>query len=191
MLRRLNHVRAALREVLVRPSYAALAAAVGIVAFLLAIWLPNIALLREVFSDGQVPLEAKLGIAVSLLAGIATNFSLFSASYTVAIAILLGLDMALVVYVFRQKRTAAAGSNLVLGSGGLASGLVGVGCAACGSLILGGLVPSLGVAGALATLPLQGEEFGILSVALLLLSLMFVSKSIAEPPACPIERAPR
>ena len=191
MLRRLNHVRTALREVLVRPSYAALAAAVGIVAFLLALWLPNIALLREVFSDGQVPLEAKLGIAASLLAGIATNFSLFSASCTVAIAILLGLDMALVVYLFRQKRAAAAGGNFVLGSGGVASGLVGVGCAACGSLIVGGLVPSLGVAGALASLPLQGEEFGILSVALLSLSLMFVSKSIAEPPACPIERAPQ
>src|SRR5581483_806808 len=122
----MNHVLGALREVLVRPSYAALAAAVGIVAFLLAIWLPNIALLGEVFSDGQVPLEAKLGIAASLLAGIATNFSLFSASYTVAIAILLGLDMALVVYLFKQKRAAAAGRNFVLGSGGVASGLVGI-----------------------------------------------------------------
>ena len=188
MGRRLNYVRAALREVLLRPSYAALAGAIGLVAFLLAIWLPNIALLSEVFSDAQVSLEAKVGIALSLLAGIATNFSLFSASYTVAIAVLLGIDMAMVVYLLRQKRAAAAGKNLVLGSGGVASGLVGIGCAACGSLLLGGLVPSLGVAGALAALPLQGEEFGILSVALLFVSLLFVSKNIAEAPACAIER---
>lgn len=187
----MNHVLAALRHVLVRPSYAALAAFLAVAAFLLAIWLPNIALLGEVFLDAQVPVEAKLGIAASLLAGIATNFSLFSASYTVAIAVLLGIDTALVVYLLRQKRAAAAGRNFVLGSGGLASGLVGIGCAACGSLILGGLVPSLAVAGALAALPLHGEEFGVLSVALLLLSLVFVSRSIAEPPACPIERAPQ
>ena len=188
MLRPVNHVLAALREVLVRPSYAALAASVGVVAFVLAIWLPNIALLGAVFSDAQVPLEAKLGIAISLVAGIATNFSLFSASYTVAIALLLGIDMALVVYLLRQKRAAAAGKNFVLGSGGVASGLIGIGCAACGSLLLGGLVPSLGLAGALATLPLQGEEFGILSVTLLFVSLLFVSKNIAEPSACAIER---
>ena len=188
VVRRLKHLRVALGEVFVRPSYIALAAAVGLIALVLAIWLPNVSLLAQVFSDAQVPLAAKLGIAFSLLAGIATNFSFFSAGYTIAMAVLLGMDMALIVYLITQNRGASAGKNLVLGSGGIASGLVGIGCAACGSLILGGLVPSLAVAGVLAALPLQGEEFGILSVALLLLSLFFLSKNIAEPPACAIER---
>ena len=66
------------------------------------------------------------------------------------------------------------------------AGVLGVGCAACGSLLLGVVLPSLGAAGALAALPLNGEEFGILSVALLFASLLLISKNIAGSIACPL-----
>jgi len=183
MARPLKNIRAALSEVFVRPSYVALAGGLAMLSLLLAIWLPNLALLAQVFSDAQISLDAKSGIALSLLAGIATNFNLLSAAYTVAIALLLGIDVALIAYLLKQRR-AATGRNLVLGSSGVASGIVGIGCAACGSLILGGIVPSLGVAGALAALPLKGEEFGILGVALLFVSLLLVARNIAKPAVC-------
>ena len=186
----LKNVRAAFREVFVRPSYVALASGLAVVALLLAIWLPNLSLLAQVFSDAGISLDAKLGIALSLLAGIATNFNLLSASYTVAIAVLLGVDVALITYLMKQKR-ATAGKNVALSTSGLASGIVGIGCAACGSLILGGVLPSLGVAGALAALPLNGEEFGLLAVALLFASLILVARSIAEPAGCPLPQARR
>ncbi|MBK5204909.1 MAG: hypothetical protein JJD98_05735 [Polaromonas sp.] len=69
------------------------------------------------------------------------------------------------------------------------SGVIGIGCAACGSLILGVILPSFGAAGALAALPLNGEEFGILSVALLFVSLLLISKNIAEPINCGLARS--
>lgn len=184
MIQSLGDLRVALARVFARLGYAALAGALAAVAFVLAVWAPNLGLLAEVFAGAQTPFGAKLGIALSLLGGIGTNFSALSAGYTVAIAVLFGMTAAMIVFLLRRRRLASAARDAAVGSGGVASGIVGIGCAACGSLILGGLVPSLGMAGALATLPLQGEEFGILSVALLFTSLLFVSKGIAEPLAC-------
>ena len=188
MKRHLNNLRAAFGQVFAYPAYLALASVLAIITFLLAVWLPNLGLIGEVFSGSDAPLTTKLNIALSLLGGIGTNFSLLSAGYTIAIAVLFGINAAMIVYLLKQKRVAAAGQNIAIGSGGVASGVLGIGCAACGSLILGGALPSLGAAGALAMLPLNGEEFGILSVALLVVSLVLISKNIAEPIACPLTR---
>lgn len=190
MRRHLRNLRAALGQVFAHPSYIALAGALAIVAFLLAVWLPNLGLLRDVFFESGAPLAAKLGIALSLLGGIGTNFSPLTAGSTIAIAVLFGISAAMIVYLLKQRRVAAAGQNIAIGSGAVASAVVGIGCAACGSLILGGTVPFLGAAGALALLPLDGAEFSFLSIALLFVSLLLISRNIAEPAACPLARAP-
>ena len=187
MRRHLRNLRAALRQVFAHPSYVALVGALAIVAFLLAVWLPNLGLLGDVFFESGAPLAAKLGIALSLLGGIGTNFTLLSAGYTIAIAVLFGITTAMIVYLLKQRRV-AAGRSIAIGSGGMASGALGIGCAACGSLILGAGLPFLGAASALAVLPLNGAEFGILSVALLFASLLLISKTIAEPIACPLSQ---
>lgn len=177
----LKDLRFALARVFAFPAYLALAAAAALAAFLLAVWFPNLGLIAEVFRGSEVPLGAKLGIAISLLGGIATNFSLLSAGYTVAIAVLLGASTAMIVYLLQQGRLASAGRNIAVGSGGAASGALGIGCAACGSLVLGAAAP---FAGALAALPLAGAEFGIASVVLLSASLLLVGRSIARASTC-------
>lgn len=182
----LKNLRVAFGRVFAYPSYIALARVLAALAFLLAVWFPNLGLIAQVFSDSDAPLAATLGVALSLLGGIVTNFSLLSAGYTIAIAVLFGLTTAMIAYLVKQRRMAAAGQNIAIGSGAVASGVLGIGCAACGSLILGVVLPSLGAVGALAALPLNGEEFGILSVALLFVSLLLISKNIAEPIACPL-----
>ena len=186
MTPRLNNLRIAFRRVFAYPAYIVLAVALASLAFLLAVWFPNFGLIGEVLAGSNAPLSSALGIALSLLGGIVTNFSLLSAAYTIAIAVLFGLTGAMVVHLARQKRIAAAGQSIAIGSGALASGVLGIGCAACGSLVLGVALPSLGAAGALAALPLNGEEFGMLSVALLFASLLLVSKNVAESIACPL-----
>jgi len=184
--RHLKNLRVAIGQVFSRPSYIVLAGVLAILAFLLAVWFPNLGLIAQVFSGSDAPLAAALGIALSLLGGIGTNFSLLSAGYTIAIAVLFGLTTAMIAYLVKQRRIAAAGRNIAVSSGAVVTGVLGIGCAACGSLLLGVVLPSLGAAGALAALPLNGEEFGILSVALLFVSLLLISKSIAEPVACPL-----
>ena len=184
----LRNLRVALARVFAHPLYVALAAVLGMLAFLLAVWASNLGLLFEVFSSPDVPLPEKLGIALSLLGGIVTNFNLLSASYTIAIVVLFGVTTAMTIWFLRQKRVAGVGRSVTIGSGAIASGVLGIGCAACGSLILSVVLPALGAAGAVAALPLEGEEFGILSVALLFVSLLLVSKSIEESVSCRVVR---
>lgn len=186
MASHLTNLRVAFGRVFARPSYIALAGALATATFLVAVWLPNFGLIAQVFSGADAPLAAAFGIALSLLGGIGTNFSLLAAGYTIAIAVLFGLTSAMIAWLVKQRRTAAAGKSIAIGSGAVASGVVGIGCAACGSLILGVILPSLGITGALAALPLNGEEFGILSVAMLFASLLLISKAIAESFACPL-----
>jgi len=187
--RHLENLRTACGRVFAHPSYIALAGVLAILVFLVAVWLPNLGLIGDVFAGSNAPLATKLGFALSLLGGIGTNFTLLSAGYTIAIAVLFGITTAMIVYLLKQRRVAAAGQNIAIGSSAVASGVLGIGCAACGSLILGAGLPFLGATGALAVLPLNGAEFGILSVALLLVSLLLISKTIAEPIACPPAQA--
>jgi hypothetical protein len=184
--RHLKNLRVAFGQVFAYPSYIALAGVLAILVFLLAVWFPNFGLIAQVFWGADAPLSATFGIALSLLGGIGTNFSLLSAGYTIAIAVLFGLTTTMIVYLVKQRRIAAAGQSIAIGSGAAMSGVIGVGCAACGSLVLGVVLPSFGAAGALAALPLNGEEFGILSVALLFVSLLLISKGIAESIECPL-----
>lgn len=184
MPRHLRNLRVALGQVFAERWYIALASTLALLVFLLAVWFPNLGLLVQVFSDSNAPFAATLDIALNLLGGIATNFSLLAAGYTIAIAILFGITSAMIIYLVKLRRMAAAGQSIAIGSGAVVSGVVGIGCAACGSLILGVILPSMGAAGALAALPWNGEEFGILSVALLFVSLLLISRSIAESASC-------
>lgn len=179
-------MRAALAQVFAHFSYLTLAGLLAIMAFLFAVWFPNFGLIGGVFADPGVALTEKLRFAISLLGGIGTNFSLLSASYTVAIAVLFGTNTSMIVYVLTRKRAARLGQNIAVSSGGMASGALGIGCAACGSLVFGAALPFVGAAGALAMLPLQGEEFGILGVALLLVSLSLLSRAITAQASCQV-----
>lgn len=184
MKRYLRDIRAACAEVFARFSYLALAGVLAAAAFLFAVWFPNLELIGELFGTPDVPAATKLQIVLSLLGGIVTNFSPLSAGYTIAIAVLFGINAAMIVYLLKQKRATAAGQNIAIGSGGMASGALGIGCAACGSLVLSTVLSSFGAASVLAFLPLQGEEFGILGVVLLLVSVAFMSRKIEAPISC-------
>ena len=105
MRRHLADLRSAFTLVFARAWYVALAAALALAAFLLAVWYPNLGLIGDVFGSGA-PLAAEFRIALSLLGSIDTNFSTFSAAYTIAIAILFGIDAAMIAYLLRRKRAA-------------------------------------------------------------------------------------
>ena len=184
MRNNLKNLQVAFGEVFSNTSYIALASTLAIAAFLFAVWLPNFGLISEVFSTSSAPLAAKLKVAISLLGGIGTNFSFFSAGYTIAIAALFGINLAMIVYFLKRARVGLGRQNLAVGVGGIAGGALGIGCAACGSFILTATLSSFSVVGALAILPLRGGEFGILSVILLATSLVIISSKITEPLVC-------
>jgi len=174
----------ALQKVSRKPQYTILALTTSVVVFAFAVWFPNLPLIMEIMGHPGIPFSQKFDLPISLLGSIATNFTLLSASYTIAIALLFGVNLAMTIYFLRRKVSEVRESGVVTGFIGLVSGVLGMGCAACGSLLLTSGLSLVGASGILAFLPLAGGEFGILGVILLLISIRLIAKQIQNPAVC-------
>jgi hypothetical protein len=169
--------------------YVLIAVVVALVVFVFATWLANLGLVWQITVSPSVPLFDKAKILVSLVGSIRTNFTVLSALSTIAIAGLFGLNTAMVTYYIKVRRrfsTRTGQAGVAAGVGGLASGFIGMGCAACGTFVLAPVLSILGAAGLLALLPFDGQEFGLLGVAMLGFSIYLVAKKIGEPLVCPL-----
>lgn len=171
----------ALQKVFSSPSYIVLAITIAIAVFSFAVWLPNWRLIFIVITSPSVSFTEAVNIIFSLFLSIGTNFTAVSASYTIAIAILFGINIALLTYYISKRRGAIQGKGGVLGIGGLISGVFGIGCASCGIFILTAVLALIGAGGIIAFLPLGGEEFGILGVILIGYATYWTAKKIEEP----------
>lgn len=176
----------ALQKVFRKPQYAFLALLTSAAVFAFAVWLPNLSLIVRVMGHPGVPFSQKLDLPLSLLGSIVTNFTLLSASYTIAIAILFGMNVSMIVYFLRRRVDEVKQAGVATGLFGITSGVVGMGCAACGSFLLTSTLSLVGASGILSFLPLSGGEFGILGVILLAASLHMTAKKIQNPAVCKI-----
>lgn len=179
-------VSQALQKVFWKPVYVILALVISALVFVLAVWLPNIRLVVGIVISPDVPFSSKLELPLSLLGSITTNFTLLSASYTIAIAILFGIYIAMTIYFLKRRIKEVGQSGIATGFLGIGSSVLGVGCAACGSFLLTSILSLVGASGALAFLPLGGSEFGIIGVILLVVSIYITSKQITNPAVCKI-----
>ncbi len=182
-------VAAGLKQVFAEGRYVLLAAATGLAVFILATWLPNLGLVWQIAASTSISFADKVNVLTALVGSIGTNFTVFSALTTVAIAALFGANVATIAYYFRLRRqlvSQAGQAGAAASLGGLASGLFGVGCAACGTFVLSPLFSFVGASGLSALLPFGGEEFGALGVAMLGFSLVLPARKIGAPLACPL-----
>lgn len=172
------------REAFAQPAYLALAAVIALTVFAAFLWIPNFRLIGAVFDTPNVTPNTKLALLGSLLTGITTNFDALAGFYTVAIPLLFGVDIAMIAYFLKQKRASLPHGEIAASLGGAASAVVAAGCAACGSFLLVTILSFLGASGALALLPLKGGELGLLSIALLILSIYLIARKIVAPIIC-------
>jgi hypothetical protein len=177
----------ALQKVLRKPAYVILALVVCVLVFVFAVWLPNIRLIVSIVSSPDVPLSSKIELPLSLLGSITTNFTLLSASYTIIIAVLFGMYIAMLFYFLKRRIKEVRHGGIATGFLGITSGILGVGCGACGAFLLTSFLSLIGAGGVLALLPLGGSEFGILGVILLALALRATAKQIENPLVCEIK----
>jgi hypothetical protein len=168
----------ALLDVLKTKRSLVIAVCVSAFVFVLAVWLPNLQLLTAFWADSGVPITDKVALSLKLIPSIATNFTFLSALSTVVIALLAGINAALITELIRARRVAVGG--VAAGGAGIIAGAFGVGCAACGSLILTALVGTSLGAGLAAFLPLGGNEFGFIGIGLLGYSLYLLTKQISK-----------
>jgi hypothetical protein len=151
---------------------------VAVSVFALAVWLPNLQLLAIVWENSATSLWDKVTLPLSLLSAITTNFTPLSATYTIFIAILAGINVALIIELVRERRIVVAGATA--GGAGIIAGALGVGCAACGSLIVTALAGTTIGTGTLAFLPLVGSEFGLVGVGLLNYSTYLLAQQLTK-----------
>lgn len=173
------------REVFAHHGYRWLAALVALAAFAAQLWLPNWRLIASAFATPGIAVLLKAQLLASLLGGIFTNFDAIAAFSALLVPLLFGMDIAMIACFLRRRAQLPRG-EIAAGLGGAASGAIAAGCAACGSFLLSSLLSFLGATGALALLPLRGGELGLLSIALLLLSIMLIARRIATPMVCEI-----
>lgn len=177
----------ALQKVFGNVGYVFISLAVSLAVFLFAVWLPNLGLIGIVLFDSSAPAEAKFALPIQLIGSIVTNFSWFSAGYLVLIALLTGINIGLVAYLLKTgKQNQGNPKGYILNLFGMGAGALGVGCAACGSLIVTAV---LGAAGGslIAFLPLKGMEFGVIAVLLLGGSTYALLKKVVAPQVCEIK----
>jgi|SRR3989344_204095 len=181
-LQHISAAKAALITILRRPLYAVIALATAFVTFALSVWLPNLDFIATFISSPRVALGEKIAFLWSSLGAITTNFSLLAALLTIAISILFGLNVALTVYYFQRRLQFQKVAGI--GTLGMLLGLVGVGCASCGSIVLSIFLGIGATAAVTGVLPFGGQEFSMLSVAVLFGTLYVIAKKAGDPLVC-------
>ena len=174
------------RLVLSVPTYAVvalLAAGVGLSLFVFSLNLP----LVELALTGTLPTSARFTILANLYPFVGSAFDLIQGGLLVAVAVLFGVDVAMVTYHLREHGVSlSGGGGSVVGA---VLGALGAGCAACGSALLVGILSLFGVSTTLLFLPLDGLEFALLALVALLLSIHWVADGMrgGRVAGCPVE----
>jgi len=177
-------LRQSLRRVFRDYRYRVVAMAAAALTFALSIWLRNLNLIVITFRSSLFDIGDSLWLMLWLLGGIVTDATVLAAGLIIATSLLFGVNTAMVIYYFAQRRSLPKVKESTTIIGGLVSAVFGVGCASCGTFVLGALLSSVGASGLLALLPLGGHEFLILSVALLFGSIYWMAKSIQTSQVC-------
>lgn len=164
------------RLVLTIPRYAAFALAVAVVALTAFVVSLNVTLVADLVVGGSLPLESRLRVLTQLFPFVGTAFGPLQGALLVLVALVTGVDVALVTYQFREH-------GVALREGGTASlgallGALGAGCAACGSALLVGVLSLLGVQASLLFLPLDGLEFALAALVVLTLSVYWLARGL-------------
>ncbi|HEY4482846.1 MAG TPA: hypothetical protein VI953_01600 [Candidatus Paceibacterota bacterium] len=147
----------------------------------LIVWLPNITLIRIVH-ESVIPAGEKFAFILSFFTSLPLTYGWPTAASLYLVVIIFGINGSLLLFYINQAGglRREAHKSLLRQIGAVLASLLGVGCAACGTLFL---APVLGTAfsGYLLLLPFRGFEFSIIGLAVLIWSLYATAKRIDNP----------
>lgn len=176
------------RLVLAGPRYGLLAVVTALAGLSLFVLSLNLPLVFDVVLGGSLPVDRRLAILLNLYpVASATAFGPGESAVLLATAGLIGVNVSLATYhLLEQLGDARAGTG---SAAGVVLGTLGAGCAACGSAVLAGLLSLFGVAGGLAVLPLEGLEFAVAALVVLVLSWYWLADGMrgGMVRGCPVE----
>jgi len=173
-----------LLRIIQQPKYLVVTVAITLMVIALAAWLPNIHLITKTMTSKTMTVWQKTNLVTSLLGSIQTNFSPLSRTVTIVSATLTGIQSSLLIYYLRQSVKIQREMGVSLA--GVATSLLGVGCASCGSVVLTSLIGFGSASTILGILPLRGQEFGFLGIIILSTAIGFTLKKINQPFVCKV-----
>lgn len=174
------------REVFRQPSFVALACISAVLIGAGVVWLSGYRLILFAFDSDIFDGVARLKILWTSLGMFATNFTLASQVMIVTVAIMAGVNIAMLCFYFKKSmaiRRASGASAL-----GLVIGTFGVGCSACGSVVLSSFLGITTASALVSWLPLRGAEFGIASIVLVGTLIYILAKKIQSPAICAVKK---
>lgn len=165
------------------------AAFYGLIGFLVAsavffveVWAINWRFLIDNIFSSTVTTATKWAVLASTGESFRDSFPLSSQVSIVILAFLAGIYGSLLVYYVRQhyKMNQAAGLGII----GSVLGSLGLGCGACGSVILSTILGGATTAMILNILPFKGVEFSILGAGILGMGIFFLVRQLRRPVVC-------
>ena len=131
-----------------RPAYAALAVLIAFIFFEVVYWAFNMNILGLVLGSGLSLLE-KVAFMLSPFKDVFSTTSLLVGVLMIAVAVVQGINLALLVYTVKHQKKLNAG---VIGGGSIAGllAVVGLGCSVCGTSLLVPIVAIFASASAVA-----------------------------------------
>ena len=155
----------ALQAVFRNPKYVIFAVSIALILLLIAAWLPNISLLKVAFTSSSISF---LGLIRESPGYLISNNTATSVALIILVAVLAGINLALAIYYFAHR---ACRKRAPTGFAGAFIGMLGIGCTACGSIILSSIFGLGATASVIGVLPLKGAEFAVLGIIILLISI--------------------
>lgn len=173
-----------------RLPYLALAVGVALFVFAAIVFFARIPYTYALFSNPDIAFLLAVRLSGGLFVFSLENMSFFSILHAALTSLLIGINMALLVFYVRAFGGIPSKKNVASGTFGsvfaLAISLFGFGCISCGSIFFATLFTALGGAGLLAAAPYLGAGISLLGLGLLVLSIVFLARAINAPTVCPI-----
>lgn len=176
----------AISEVFSQLRYWFLSLTISIALIMVVLLWENLTLLRYSWSVGSA--DSLFDLWWGLLSGTPHSMGWLAVSTIIITGILLGLIVSMTWYAWRKKRAQGSWKRLFASTGtGTLAAVLGIGCIACGPLLVGTILAAFGATGLLLLLPFHGAELGFVAILLLVYSIHTVSKIITAPATCAIE----
>lgn len=178
----INNILISLKEIFRNPAYCVFAFIIAACVVMCMVFVQNIPFIQTVWSSHTYSLQNKAHITAESLYAFNTNLTHLSQFFHITIALLMAIDISLLVYYYRSRRKVegAAGISLV----GMISGILGIGCSVCGSVVLSSLIGLSAATVLITILPFHGIEFSITGIVILLLSIAYLGNKMQAPVVC-------
>lgn len=173
------------KEVFASWRYTAFAVSIFLVTIYLELWLPNVTWLKGMIASPAFTGTIKAHFLLLSFLKINSLFESDSLFIALLIPFFFAINMSLSAYYIKKK--AGSGHFAGLGITGIVAAMLGVGCAACGSVLFSAIIGFGATVGFLGFLPFDGREFGYLGIALIGISIIVLARKIQGADVCGIK----